>query len=169
MSFAIRDVARSAYVLSRQIGGVRTLRDAPGTGRDPLVPVPQPDDPAVNDAYRAQLGHWLPPLPGESLLPVLQSPEIRPQRRSALVETDDELNPHFDLLQMRVLVTNDYKLCHYSPTGEVVLFDRRNDPGERTNLASRPDMQPVVAALLAQLLAEVNRTEPRRPRRFSDA
>jgi hypothetical protein len=40
VSYAIRDVARSAYVLARQIGGVRTLRDAPGTGRDPLVPLP---------------------------------------------------------------------------------------------------------------------------------
>jgi hypothetical protein len=40
VSYAIRDVARSAYVLARQIGGVRTVRDAPGTGRDPLVPVP---------------------------------------------------------------------------------------------------------------------------------
>ena len=27
-------------MLSRQIGGVRTVRDAPGTGRDPLTPVP---------------------------------------------------------------------------------------------------------------------------------
>jgi hypothetical protein len=51
----------------------------------------------------------------------------------------------------------------------VVLFDRRDDPAERTNLAARPEMQPVVAALLAQLLTEVNRTESRRPRRFSDA
>jgi hypothetical protein len=40
VSFAIRDVARAAYVLVRQIGGVRTVRDAPGTGRDPLTPVP---------------------------------------------------------------------------------------------------------------------------------
>ncbi len=40
VSFAIRDVTRAAYVLARQIGGVRTVRDAPGTGRDPLVPVP---------------------------------------------------------------------------------------------------------------------------------
>ncbi len=36
----MRDVARAANVLSRQIGGVRTVRDAPGTGRDPLTPVP---------------------------------------------------------------------------------------------------------------------------------
>lgn len=40
VSYAIRDVSRSAYVLARQIGGVRTVRDAPGTGRDPLLPVP---------------------------------------------------------------------------------------------------------------------------------
>ncbi len=40
VSYALRDVARAASVLSRQIGGVRTLRDAPGTGRDPLTPVP---------------------------------------------------------------------------------------------------------------------------------
>ncbi|HEX4232898.1 MAG TPA: zinc-dependent metalloprotease [Caldimonas sp.] len=40
VSYALRDVARAANVLSRQIGGVRTVRDAPGTGRDPLSPVP---------------------------------------------------------------------------------------------------------------------------------
>ncbi len=39
-SYAVRDVARAANALSRQIGGVRTVRDAPGTGRDPLQPVP---------------------------------------------------------------------------------------------------------------------------------
>ncbi len=38
--FAVRDVGRSANALTRQIGGVRTLRDAPGSGRDPLTPVP---------------------------------------------------------------------------------------------------------------------------------
>ena len=39
VSYALRDVARAANVLSRQIGGVRTLRDHPGSGRDPLTPV----------------------------------------------------------------------------------------------------------------------------------
>jgi len=38
--FAVRDVAVSAGILARQIGGVRTLRDYPGSGRDPLQPVP---------------------------------------------------------------------------------------------------------------------------------
>jgi hypothetical protein len=40
VSYALRDVSRSAAVLARQIGGVRTLRDFPGSGRDPLAPVP---------------------------------------------------------------------------------------------------------------------------------
>jgi len=40
LNYAINDVARSVGVLARQIGGVRTLRDHPGSGRDPLQPVP---------------------------------------------------------------------------------------------------------------------------------
>ena len=40
LNFAINDVARSVGVLARQIGGVRTLRDHPGSGREPLQPVP---------------------------------------------------------------------------------------------------------------------------------
>lgn len=40
VSYALRDVARAAGALTRQIGGVRTLRDFPGSGRDPLAPVP---------------------------------------------------------------------------------------------------------------------------------
>jgi hypothetical protein len=40
LSFALNDVLRSLGVLARQIGGVATLRDFPGSGRDPLQPVP---------------------------------------------------------------------------------------------------------------------------------
>lgn len=40
VNFAVRDVGRAAGILARQIGGVRTLRDFPGSGRDPLTPVP---------------------------------------------------------------------------------------------------------------------------------
>ncbi len=43
LNFAINDVARSVGVLARQIGGVRTLRDHPGSGRDPLQPVSAAD------------------------------------------------------------------------------------------------------------------------------
>ncbi|MBL8304036.1 MAG: zinc-dependent metalloprotease [Ideonella sp.] len=40
VAYAVRDAARSAGVLQRQIGGLRTLRDHAGSGRDPLQPVP---------------------------------------------------------------------------------------------------------------------------------
>ena len=39
LGYALADVSRSVGLLARQIGGVRTLRDYPGTGRDPLQPV----------------------------------------------------------------------------------------------------------------------------------
>jgi hypothetical protein len=39
VGFALRDAARASGILARQIGGVRTLRDFPGSGRDPLLPV----------------------------------------------------------------------------------------------------------------------------------
>jgi len=39
LGYAIADVYRAVGVLARQIGGVRTLRDFPGSGRDPLTPV----------------------------------------------------------------------------------------------------------------------------------
>ncbi|MBT9597381.1 MAG: zinc-dependent metalloprotease [Vitreoscilla sp.] len=40
LGYALRDAARAAGVAARQIGGLRTLRDFPGSGRDPLQPVP---------------------------------------------------------------------------------------------------------------------------------
>jgi Met-zincin/Domain of unknown function (DUF5117)/Domain of unknown function (DUF5118) len=40
VGYAFRDMGRAAGVLARQIGGVRTLRDHSGSGRDPLTPVP---------------------------------------------------------------------------------------------------------------------------------
>jgi hypothetical protein len=39
IGYALRDTARASGILARQIGGVRTLRDYPGSGRDPLMPV----------------------------------------------------------------------------------------------------------------------------------
>jgi hypothetical protein len=40
LAYALGDVTRAMGVLARQIGGVATLRDFPGSGRDPLQPVP---------------------------------------------------------------------------------------------------------------------------------
>ena len=53
--FALRDVARSAGILARQIGGVRTVRDAPGTGRDPLTPVAAAEQRAALDLITTNL------------------------------------------------------------------------------------------------------------------
>jgi hypothetical protein len=49
VSFALRDMGRAASVLTRQIGGVRTLRDHAGSGRDPLTPVPASEQRAALD------------------------------------------------------------------------------------------------------------------------
>ncbi len=40
VAYALRDATRAAGILLRQLGGVSTLRDFPGSGRDPLQPVP---------------------------------------------------------------------------------------------------------------------------------
>jgi Met-zincin/Domain of unknown function (DUF5117) len=40
VNYAIGDAGRAAGILARQIGGVRTLRDHPGSGREPLTPIP---------------------------------------------------------------------------------------------------------------------------------
>ena len=43
LTFAVRDAGRAAGILLRQVGGLRTLRDFPNTGRDPLQPLPVDD------------------------------------------------------------------------------------------------------------------------------
>ena len=43
LGFAVRDAGRAAGILLRQVGGLRTLRDFPNTGRDPLQPLPAAD------------------------------------------------------------------------------------------------------------------------------
>jgi len=47
LGYAVRDAGRAAGILLRQIGGVRTLRDFPHTGRDPLQPLPAADQRAA--------------------------------------------------------------------------------------------------------------------------
>jgi hypothetical protein len=39
IAYAINDTTRAMGVLARQIGGTRTLRDYPGSGREPMAPV----------------------------------------------------------------------------------------------------------------------------------
>ncbi len=47
LAYAVRDAGRAAGVLLRQMGGVRTLRDFPNTGRDPMQPLPAADQRAA--------------------------------------------------------------------------------------------------------------------------
>ena len=49
INYALNDAARAIGVLVRQIGGVRTLRDFPGSGREPLQPVEAPAQRAALD------------------------------------------------------------------------------------------------------------------------
>ena len=49
VTYALRDMGRAAGVLTRQIGGVRTLRDHAGSGRDPLSPEPAAEQRAALD------------------------------------------------------------------------------------------------------------------------
>jgi hypothetical protein len=50
VSYALRDATRAAGVLLRQLGGVATLRDFPGSGQDPMEPVPAARQRAALDA-----------------------------------------------------------------------------------------------------------------------
>ena len=50
VGYALRDATRAAGMLLRQLGGVSTLRDFPGSGRDPMQPVPVAQQRAALDA-----------------------------------------------------------------------------------------------------------------------
>jgi arylsulfatase A-like enzyme len=80
-----------------------------------------------------------------------------PKRKNALIEIDRI--GRGDLLQMRALVNNDYKLVYYPVLQETILFDRKNDPGEQKNLADEPEHQTLVQQMLKDLLSELARTE----------
>jgi hypothetical protein len=49
VGYALRDAVRASGILLRQLGGVATLRDFPGSGRDPMQPVPASQQRAALD------------------------------------------------------------------------------------------------------------------------
>jgi Met-zincin len=55
LAYAVNDAGHAVGVLTRQIGGVRTLRDFPGSGRDPLQPVPPATQRAALDVIAKSL------------------------------------------------------------------------------------------------------------------
>ncbi|MBN1557566.1 MAG: sulfatase-like hydrolase/transferase [Lentisphaerae bacterium] len=133
-----------------------------------LAGIAQPEDPNAAPSFFARSAPVPASLPGESLKATLLK-GVPPRRQNALVEFDDENVEVFDLLQMRMLITNEFKLVYYSPTDELMLFDRRNDPEERNNLVFDPDFAGVREGLLVKLIHELSRTESRLPRRIEGA
>jgi hypothetical protein len=73
LGYALSDLARAGYGLTRQIGGVHTWRDFPGSGREPLQPV---DAATQRAALKLLIDSFLAP----NTLPV--SPKL--ERRLAL-------------------------------------------------------------------------------------
>jgi hypothetical protein len=68
LGYAIADAGRAVGVLVRQIGGVRTLRDHPGSGRDPLLPV----NAAVQRQALDLIAHNVLSIDGLAVTPALQ-------------------------------------------------------------------------------------------------
>jgi arylsulfatase A-like enzyme len=151
----------------RVVDDVVSMLDLVPTALD-LADVAQPEDELMGEWWQSRHGPAAPALPGEVLTPVLLEGS-RPTRRNALVEYDTDTPAGFDLLQMRALVTNEYKLVFYMPTQEVMLFDRINDPDECSNVAADPAFRPVVLDLFKRILHELSRTEARRPRQICGA
>ncbi|MES2089458.1 MAG: zinc-dependent metalloprotease [Pseudomonadota bacterium] len=55
VSYALRDIARTAPIAWRQVGGLVTRRDAPGSGRDALDPLPAATQRAALDLITQEL------------------------------------------------------------------------------------------------------------------
>jgi arylsulfatase A-like enzyme len=89
----------------------------------------------------------------------MRSSITNPSRDSnALIEVA-RLKTHLGVVQMRALVTNNYKLVFYPGLRETMLFDLKNDPQELRNLARLTEYQSVVNVMLEELLRNLARTE----------
>ena len=100
--YALTDTARAVGVLARQIGGVRTLRDFPGSGRDPLVPV---DSALQRHALDIMAKAVLSPT-GLSISPALQrriAPDFQERGENFGVPTDFSVAERLLDLQRAVL------------------------------------------------------------------
>jgi len=130
-----------------------------------LAGVAQPEDPRSTPEHREAF-QFPPSLPGESLARVLTEGG-EPERGCALVEWNVNNTRKNELLQIRTLVTREYKLAVFAPTGEMLLFDRKKDPLETTNIVHHPAYREIVTDMLVRMVNELGRTEPRIPRQFS--
>lgn len=101
LGYALADVQRAVGLLARQIGGVRTLRDFPGSGRDPLQPV----ETAVQRQALDQIVQTVFAADGLSISPALQrrlAPDYQ-ERSEFGAATDFALSQRLLGLQRSVL------------------------------------------------------------------
>ena len=137
LAYAVGDVADAVGVLARQIGGVRTLRDFPGSGRDPLQPV------AAGAAARGARPHRARPVLGRrpgDLAGAAASPRARlrgAQRRGVLgragVATDFSLAQRVLSVQRTSLGAADER--HGRVAHRSTARTRRRTPAEAFQLA----------------------------------
>lgn len=106
--------------------------------------------------------HAPPPMPGESLIPVLEGAASR-SSASVLVEMDED----YLGFKMRTLVTEQYRITYYSGQSYGELFDLSADPDERQNLWSEPQMRETRDRLLLQLLEQIVASDITMPRQLS--
>jgi arylsulfatase A-like enzyme len=110
----------------------------------------------------------LPPLPGRSLLPLLQA-EQETVQESVVVENDED----YLGLRLRTIVAERYKLTSYTgAAGEEAwgeLFDLQEDPSELHNLWNDPASSAIRAKLTRELHHELVRTDSVLTRRLGHA
>jgi hypothetical protein len=102
LGYALSDSARAIGVLMRQLGGLRTLRDFPGSGRDPIEPVPA----ALQRQAFDQIARAVFAADGFSVSPALQrrlAPDYLDRSESLALPTDYNLPQRLLNLQRAVL------------------------------------------------------------------
>ena len=102
LAYAIADAGRAVGVLVRQIGGVRTLRDHPGSGRDPL----KPTDAATQRAALELIAHNVLSIDGLAVTPMLQrrlAPDFDDRGENPALPTDYPVPQRLLDLQRAVL------------------------------------------------------------------
>jgi hypothetical protein len=102
LAFAISDAGRAVGVLTRQIGGVRTLRDYPGSGRDPL----KPNDAATQRAALDLIARNVLAIDGLAVTPTLQrrlAPDFDERGDNPALATDYQVPQRLLDLQRVVL------------------------------------------------------------------
>lgn len=84
---------------------------------------------------------------------------------SILVEDDDDIRK----VNLRTLITEDYKITIYSGRVYGELFDRKNDPEERTNLWDREEWKGVKNEMIWKLMQKMLENQDRTTRRIGIA